>query len=891
MSGSRPDPDRLLDRVQREERASGRGRLKVFLGAVAGVGKTYQMLEQARARRQEGVDVVVGWVDTHGRVETSRLLAGLEILPRRRIRYRDADLEEFDLDAALQRRPQILLVDELAHTNAPGSRHTRRWRDVEELLAAGIDVHTTVNIQHLECLNDVVAQITGVTVHERLPDTVVEQADEVELVDLPPGELLERLRQGKVYIPEQAARALRGFFTQENLVALRELALRHMADRVDSQVRLYKEDRGITAVLPVKERIVVCVSASPAARRVVRTARRMAQGLRADWIVAYVEPAGRLPLSEKDREAVASTLTLAEQLGAQTTVLHGPSVAEEILSYARRQNATKILVGKPMHPWWRYRLLGSVLDQLVRGSGEIDIYVISGRGEEDIEVRLPSLRPSSPARNYLAAILVTAAATGLTALLSRRVEATNLIMVYLAGVVLTAARFGRGPSILASILSVAAFDFLFVPPFLTFAVRDAQYLMVLAITLAVGLFISSLVTRVRQHAELAREREARMAVLYRASREFSRADSVEQVVVLAEEKLSELLGAEVWVLLRNEAGQLAGGPGVTSRFPLSEREYGVARWVFEHGRPAGLGTETLPAAGALYLPLTGAGGALGVLGIFAPQDEVGSQSERMRLLEAVASQLSSVAERCLLAREARRAQLRLEREKLHSTVLSSVSHDLRTPLAAIAGAASGLLDGERLEEPVRRELAQAIADEAERLNRLVGNLLSLSRLEAGALHLQKEWHPLEEVLGSALTYLEKRLQGRDLELSLPPDLPMVDVDDVLIEQVFVNLLDNALKYTPAGTALEIQAGSRDGGVEVLVADRGPGISPGGEERIFDKFDRGAAPNRGGVGLGLTICRGIVEAHGGHIRAENRAGGGVVFAFTLPSVAPPREVEE
>lgn len=890
MIASRPDPDQLLGRLKREETAATRGRLKIFFGAAAGVGKTYQMLETAQARLRAGGEVVVGWVETHGRVETARLLEGLEILPAHKLEHRDTEILEFDLDAALRRKPALLLVDELAHTNVPGSRHEKRWQDVEELLSAGIDVYTTVNVQHIESLNDIVGQVSGIRVRETIPDTIFEQADEVELVDLPPDELLERLRQGKVYVPEHATRALENFFTKGNLIALRELSLRRMAERVDIQVQSYKEEVGISEVLPVTERVVVCISASPSARRVVRAARRMAMSLRAEWVVAYVEPTGRLHLAEQTQETIASTLRFAEQLGAKTAVLHGPSVSEEILDYARRRNATKVVVGKPGRAWWRYRMFGSVVDELVRHSGEIDIYVISGTNEEEAAAPIARhLRPSSPARNYLSSLVVTAASTALASVLFSRLEPTNLVMIYLAGVVVVAARFGRGPSILSAVLSVMAFDFFFVFPRFTFAVTDTQYLVVFAFMLIVGLLISSLVVRVRQHAEMAREREQRVATLYRMSRELSLADGESQVVRIAEETIAELLGAEVWVLLPGPDGRLAQGTGVTSAFPLSQRELGVAEWVFKHGKMAGEGTSTLPGSGALYLPLIGSRGGVGVLGIFAPSGQESWTAEQRHLMEALASQMALVLERVALARDAQTAELASETEKLRNTVLSSLSHDLRTPLAVIAGASSSLLHDEAALDPAtRRDLLESVWDESDRLNRLVGNLLSISRMEAGGLTPRRDWYPLEEVIGSTLRYLEKRLHGRRVEVRFPRELPLVHIDDVMIEQVLVNLVDNALRYAPGDSPIEIAADVSNGEVIVRVSDQGPGIPEGQEERIFDRFHRAGSDGvQGGIGLGLTICRGIIRAHGGRIWASNRERGGALIAFSLPAGEVPK----
>jgi len=890
MKDERPDPERLLSRLKQEEARQGRGRLKVFLGAVAGVGKTYAMLELARLRRRQGIDVAVGWVETHGRSETGALLEGLEVLPARIHPHRGVELREFDLDAALARRPQLLLVDELAHTNAPGARHAKRWQDVEELLAAGIDIVTTVNVQHIESLNDVIAQTTGVVVRETVPDRILDQADEIELVDLPPEELLERLREGKVYIPPQAERALRGFFTRGNLIALREFALRRAAEQVDAELRTYKEDEGIGRVWPVTERILVCVSASPTAPRVVRAAARMANRLGAEWIVASVDRPGDLKQSEADRERAGQTLRLAEQLGARTVTLTGLKVSEEILSFARSWNVTKIVVGKPAGPWWRYRIFGSVVDDLVRRSDEIDVYVIRGSREEEGPRRFPRVRRRSPARSYLWATGTVLIASGLCHLMLPRFALPNLAMVYLLAVAFVAALWGRGPSILTSILSVLAFDFLLVPPRLDLAVSDTQYLITFAVMLIVGLLISTLAVRLRQQADAYRRREQHTAALYRMSREFAQSGTIVDIVRSVERNFSEVFESEVWVLMPDAQGRLSHAPGITSVFPLDAKEEAVAEWAHTHGQTAGMGTGTLSGAKALYVPLKTARGSVGVLGLF-PQGGSGSLSvERMDLLEAFAGQSAVVIERMLLAQEAQKTQLEVEGERMRSLLLSSVSHDLRTPLAGITGAASSLVEGEASLNPeTRRELAQSILDEAERLNRLLGNLLSMTRIEAGGMRLQREWQPMEEVVGAALNRLETALRNHPVEVRVPDDLPLVPVDGVLVEQVLVNLLENALKYTPDGTAIEVAAWAQGEGVVVEVADRGPGIPKEDQERVFEKFYRGPhTHDRRGVGLGLPICRGIIEAHEGRIWVENRPGGGASFRFFLPRPgSPPR----
>jgi two-component system, OmpR family, sensor histidine kinase KdpD len=665
MSEQRPDPDALLARVQAEEAQQARGKLKIFFGAAAGVGKTYAMLEAAHARRAEGVDVVVGWVDTHGRAETEALLQGLEVLPRRPLAYRGAILYEFDLDAAQARRPALLLVDELAHSNAPGSRHAKRWQDVAELLEAGIDVYTTVNVQHLETLNDVVAQITGVIVRETVPDSILERADEVELVDLPPDDLLQRLREGKVYVPRQVERALHNFFQKGNLIALRELALRRMADRVDDQMQVYRRTHDIAEVWPTTERLLVCVSPSPLAARLVRAARRMAARLRAEWLVVYVETPATLQLPEADRDRVVQTLRLAEQLGAETVTLSGQKVNEELLNYARTRNVSKIVVGKPKRMRWRDRIFGSVVDDLVWGSDEIDVYVLSGEAD--------TLRPQAahvlerhsdwPAYGWGLAVVVLC--TVLAWLVFPFFGESNLIMIYLLGVVAVARRSGRGPSILASVLSVVAFDFFFVPPYLTFAVSDVEYLVTFAVMLLVALIISAQTVRLRQQAEAARQRERRTAALYAMSRDLANARDTNDILQAATRHISEVFESQVVLLLPDVNGHLqtrgAGAPRHAAghqTFTLDAKELGVAQWVYEHQQMAGLGTATLPSTQALYVPLIASRGVVGVLGVRPDLPRRLLALEQVHLLETFASQTALAIERATVAEEAQNARSR-----------------------------------------------------------------------------------------------------------------------------------------------------------------------------------------------------------------------------------------
>jgi two-component system sensor histidine kinase KdpD len=653
-------------------------------------------------------------------------------------------------------------------------------------------------------------------------------------------------------------------------------------------MEVYRRDHAVPGIWPVAERILVCVSPSPLAARVVRAARRMAAGLRAEWVVVNVETPASARLSEANRDRVVQTLRLAEQLGAETATLSGHDVAAEVLTYARRRNVTRIVLGKPARPRWREALFGSVVNELVRQSGDIDVYVITGEREGP---QAPAAeRPAPPIDwpGYAKAVGVVALCTAAAAVMVRHFAPANLIMVYLLGVVGAASRLGRGPSILASVLSVAAFDFFFVPPFLTFAVSDTQYFVTFAVMLVVAIVISTLTTRIRAHAEASRQRERRTATLYAMTRDLVSQQELDELLRAAARHVAEVFGIRVAVYLPGPDGQLARRAGELAG---DASELGVARWVQEHGQMAGRGSATLPGARALYLPLTAARGTVGVLGVESPSGEALATPEQLHLLETFAAQTALAIERVALVEEAQQARLRSETERLRNSLLSAVSHDLRTPLATITGSASALVEQEAgLDPAARRELALAIQEEADRLNRLVHNLLEMTRLESGGIHVRKDWHPLEEVVGSALARVEKRLGARRVDTDLPPDLPLVPLDPLLIEQVLINLLDNAIKYTPEGSPIEISASMEDRTLHVAVADRGPGFAPGEETRVFDKFYRGqAAGTRSGAGLGLAIARGIVEAHGGRITAEPRPGGGALFRFSLPLAAEPPEV--
>jgi two-component system, OmpR family, sensor histidine kinase KdpD len=901
MSNARPDPDALLAKVQAEEAKQARGQLKIFFGAAPGVGKTYAMLEAGRKEGKAGADVVVGYIEPHIRPETQALVLGLDLLPRRMIQYRGATLHEFDLEAALARRPQILIVDELAHTNAPGLTHAKRWQDVEQLLQSGINVYTTLNVQHLESLNDVVAQITGVVQRETVPDNVFESADEVELVDIAPDDLVERLREGKVYVPHQAAHAIENFFRKGNLIALRELALRKMADRVNAQMETYRRDHAISDTWPTNERLLVCVGPSPLSSRLIRATRRIAVRMKAPWLAVHVETPAAMNLRQADRERLTQNLQLAEQLGAETVTVTGSTLVEGVLSYARSRNVTKIIVGKSHRPRWQEILHGSFVYELTRRTDDIDVYVISGEQEEAAR---PGPRPATPSRNpanYAWAALVVATCTGLNWLLFQSNtnvspetvvnHLVSIVMVYMLGLVAISLRFGRGPSILSSFLSVVTFDFFFVPPLYSFAVQDTEYIFTFVVMLATGLVISTLTSRVSLQAEAARRRERRIAALYALSRALSATQEVNEIVNVVSRQSGDAFDAQVALLLP-DANKRVDVRGVAfGGFRPDEKERGVAQWVFEHGQKAGIGTDTLPGASALYLPLTVARGAVGVLGVRPTQLSRLLEPDQVHLMEAFAGQTAVALERANLANEAERVRVLVESERLRNSLLSAVSHDLRTPLTAIAGASSTLIEGaDGIDPATRRELLESIYEEAESLNRLVGNLLDMTRLDAGAVAVQKEWQSVEELVGAVLNRLSRKLDNRQVITRVPADLPLIYVDALLIQQVLLNLLENAEKYSRPDAPIEISVYAADKKVTIEVADRGPGLPEGDEKRIFEKFYRSpTARSRSGVGLGLTISRGIAELHGGSIWAHSREGGGAVFGVSLPVEEQPTEI--
>lgn len=913
----RPDPDDLLERVMRDEERQARGRLKIFFGFSAGVGKTFAMLEAAQALAAQDIDVVAGVVETHGRAETEAQLAGIARLPMSMVAYRERRLPEFDLDAALARKPRVMLVDELAHSNVPGSRHAKRWQDIDELLRAGIDVYTTLNVQHIESLNDVVGQITGIRVFETVPDHVFDEADDVMLVDIPPDELLARLKQGKVYLPQQAEKAGRNFFRKGNLIALREIALRRTADRVDADMREYRADRSIARLWQARERIVAAVGSGAGEERVIREAARLAAKLQAEWLAVHVDlPGERQAMA--GRERVVGYLKLAQSLGAETASISGEDLPAALLQFARGRNAGKLVVGQEQGGLRRLlrRPRGSLTQRIGALGEDIDIYAVarsrSARGEVERSDSAAGAAESlltrrRRTRGTLWAVASCAVTTALAFVLNDFLHPANVIMLYLVGVMLVAMRYGRSASALVSVLSVLSFDFFFVAPRFSISVSDAQYLLTLVVMLAVSLFISSLTARLRRQARVAMQREARAGNLYMLGKELSALLTLDQILEIGRRHLAAVFGARIAFFLPDSAEQLrvaepeeSGGAHV-----LKSIDAGVAQWVFDNGQPAGRGTATLPSAAALYLPLTATMRTRGVLAfaIEAPSDEERQLAaaqlalpENRQMLEIFCSQIAMAIERLHYAEVAQDALVTMESERLRNSLLSAISHDLRTPLTSLVGSADVLAANAQLDGDARA-MARTISEQSQKMVGLMNNLLDMARLQAGAVTLNRQWNALEEVAGSALRLLAKALEGRAVETRIAPDLPLLRVDAVLLERVFANLVENAVKYSPPASPIAIAAHVEqvDGApqVRVSVADRGRGFPPAMVQHAFEKFTRGdAESSTPGVGLGLAICRAIVEAHQGRIWiAPPEAGQGAVVCFTLPVEAQPALPEE
>ncbi|GGB02930.1 two-component sensor histidine kinase [Brucella endophytica] len=888
----RPSPEALLESAQAEDR----GRLKIFLGAAPGVGKTYEMLMSGRARMADGVDVVIGVVETHGRAETEALVDGFEIVPRRAVPYRGHVLNEMDIDAILQRRPQLVLVDELAHTNAPGSRHPKRYLDVEELLANGIDVYTTLNIQHVESLNDVVAQITRIRVRETVPDSIIDRADDIEIIDITPGDLIKRLNEGKVYLPRTAKRAVQNYFSPSNLTALRELALRRTAQRVDDQLVTHMQAHAIRGPWAAGERVLVCVNARPGALSLVRYGRRQADRMRAPWAAVHIETSKDARLSEADKNKIAAALRLAEQLGAEAVTLPGENVSEEILAYAMANNYTHIIIGMPVTPRWRELLSGSVSHDLIRSARDISIHVISTSNDKDGAsgvAAAPKSRLQFELAPYLWSTAYVAVAVIIGQVLSRFLDVRNIALVFLMAVLGAALRGGLWPALFASAVSAAAFNFFFLDPLYTLDIRDPESTVAFGFFLGVAIIASNLASLVQRQAATARVRARATEALYLFSKKLAGAGTLEDVLWATVYQIAYMLRVRVVILLPRD-GRIAVEAGYPPDDTLDDSDIAAAYWAWEHDRPAGRGADTLPGAKRLYLPLRTGRNRVGVVGLDNDKQGPVLSPDQQRLFDSLADQAALAIERIQLAVDVDNARLAAEADRLRSALLASLSHDLKTPLASILGAAGTLRDYSlSLPEADRAELLSTVVEESERLNRFIANLLDMTKLESGATDASSSPNYIGDIVGSTLRRTEKILGGHQVELAIPEDLPMVRLDPVLFEQVLFNLLDNARKYAPAGSRVLIRAWADDAHVVLQVIDEGPGIPPEDLTKIFNSFYRVRKRDKvqAGTGLGLAICKGFVEAMGGTIEASNRTDrSGAIFTVRFPSAPEPANLD-
>ena len=900
MTEERPDPDELLARAQAAEQRAARGKLKIFFGASAGVGKTYAMLKAAQRLREQHVEVVVGIVETHGRVDTAEQLAGLEQLPLRQVPLQGRGLTEFDLDAALARRPAVLLVDELAHSNAAGSRHPKRWQDIDELLAAGIDVISTVNVQHLESLNDVVGGITGIRVRETVPDHVFDEAEEVVLVDLPTDDLLRRLKEGKVYLPEQADRAVQNFFRKGNLMALRELALRRTADRVDDEVRSYRREQGGAEKRNTgndADALLVCVGPKPGAEKMVRTASRRAARSDATWHAVYVETHALQSLPEAQRRSILRTLKLAESLGATTATLSGQSAALAAVAYAREHQLGTIVATRPARsPRWRRLLRSSFSDQVAGLAPGIELMLLAATEEGSASAPNPAAQADPITRpslwpGYGWALGSCAAVTALATPLLQYLDAANIVMLFLLAVVLVAVRFGRRPALASAVLNVLAFDFFFVQPRFSFAVHDVQYLLTFAVMMVVGLVVGQLTASLRYQARVARYREGRARSLFEMARELGKALVLEQVAEIGDRAIESAFRARACVLLPDANERLVLASDGVGETPTVD--FGLAQWAFDHAEAAGSGTDTLPGSAMLYVPLNAPMRTRGVIAVEAANPRLLMIPEQRQLLDTFAALVAIAIERVHFVTVAQETLVSMESERLRNSLLAALSHDLRTPLTALVGASETLSLALTREGSARADDARRIAEQGLRTAQLVNNLLDMARLQAGAVALRHDWQSLEELAGSAIRSVESALVAHPVHVSLPGDLPLLFGDGVLLERLLANLFENAAKYTPAGTSITLSARREGARMIIEVTDEGPGFPPGDPELLFEKFARGNKESRTpGVGLGLAICRAIVQAHGGTISARNRTPPkhGAVLRWTLPFKQAP-EVPE
>jgi len=889
----RPSPEALLEAARREE--SRVGKLRIFVGAAPGVGKTYTMLETARARKRDGYDVVVAVVETHGRKETETLLEGLEVVPRRLVEYKGRSIAEMDLDGVIARRPQIALVDELAHTNAPGSRHPKRYLDVGEILNSGIDVYTTVNIQHIESLNDVVAQITRVRVRETVPDAIFDRAESVELVDLTPEDLIQRLKEGKVYIPQQAERALEHFFSPANLTALRELALRRTAERVDEQLLNEMQARAIQGPWAAGERVLVCVSEDPRSAGLVRATKRLADRIHAPWTAIYFETARSAQLTNQERDRIADTLRLAMNLGGETVTVPGGArrIADDVIDYAHANNITQIVIGKSERPRWFEILHGSVVHDLVRRAGTINVHVIAGEELENEPIPKKTIRtaerhePIDP-RPYVFSLIAIAISLLVGEIIEPWFGLENVDLVFMTGIVAVAARYGLWPSLFASVVASLCYNFFFLPPLYMFTIADPKNVLAFVFFIVMAIIVSNVAARVQSQAVTAMTRARTTESLYSFSRKLAGVGALDDVLWATAYQVALMLKVRV-VLLTPQDGSIEVAAGYPPEDILDDADLAAAKWAWQNNRAAGRGSDTLPGAKRLFLPMRTGRGPVGVVGIDSDKPGPLLTPDERRLLDALIDQSALAIERVHLVEDMDRVKRTVETEHLRSALLTSISHDLKTPLASVLGAAGTLRDlSGRLSEAEKTDLLKTIIDESERLNRFIANLLDMTKLEAGAVVLNTSPHDLREIVGSALRRADKILAHHRVELELGGDLPMLNLDAVLLEQAVFNVLDNAGKYSSEGSTILIRSLRDRDSVVLEILDEGTGIPPEDLEHIFDKFYRVQKSDhvRAGTGLGLAISRGFIEAMKGTIAATNRKDrSGAVFTIRLPAENP------
>ncbi len=896
MDEQRPNPEELLKVAQQEERHEELGKLRIYLGAAPGVGKTYSMLEDAQAKREQGLDVLVGVVESHGRQEIDQLLKGLEILPRQIVDYRGMKLTEFDLDGALKRNPGIILIDEMAHTNAPGLRHEKRWQDIKELLDRGINVYTTVNVQHIESRKDDVAKILHIPIKEFVPDSMFELADTIELVDLPPEDLLKRLNEGKVYFPQQAELAKEHFFREGNLIALREIALRYTADRVGEDVLLYRRGQGIKRIWPTREKILVCIGPGES-NKLIRSASRIAKSLNAEWTAIYVD-VPRMQVSEEERNRAIHKLRLAQRLGADTRLLVGTDIVKELINFAHEHNITQIMIWKSSKKTWHdfFRLwknitlgrrgftFSSLADTIVRYSGEIDVYVMTGEPDSKKEYTpVPKfIQRRFSWEGYLVALAVVGVSTMLNFVLYRYLSASDLILSYFYGVFILAIYGRTMPMITAALLSTILCNYLFVFPYYTFAFENPSYLYHALLSFIMALVINQYMVLSRREASRARLAERRIARLHTLSRQLATMRGVDRLLNIGVEYIGEILDCDVQALLLENSSLKVHAKSPTD-WELDAKELSVAQWVYDQGRVAGLGTDTLPYSLALYIPLVASEGAIGVLSIRPKGEEKLLTPEKMHLLEAFAHQLAITIEADLHHEQSQKTELQTEANRVRSSIVQSFSKDFRSPLESIMGAANTLIQvGKGLEDNKIQQLHKNIFLESEQLDRLINNLLKIDHYETQKIPINKEFYSLKDLINFVLSSSSIIMLKRQITVNLAENLPLVPVDAMLVQEVIHNLIDNAVKFTPPNTPIDISAQVINDRVVVSIEDRGPGLDTAELSSLFDKFYRGKMITiERGMGLGLAVCRTIVNAHGGEIWAENRKGGGASFRFSLP----------